>query len=319
MTTGEDGLYRFDALPEGAEYASLPGAQTVRRWRAEQGSLSGRTVTTTRCQPLILDGGPPQILSITPPPGMEDVSRTAKSRSSSRSRFSTALSRPDNHVTILRAPRSERPCRRFVDVAGRSRRAGGPVHTVRAVRQPFDLQPQNPGGSSGVKDRAGRPLSERGDVGSNFKTSDKIGPAILGYVPDLDRPVEARLLSGLISTRPWSLPMNNSMASGMTMRRLSTGDRVSVVESMWETLPVSMFLTRNNYSLTVDPPDNFVLHRRHPVAPACDYRTRGLAGQRDGARGEALPNPRCQPTDHRRSAGAAECRRWEARSGTPTP
>ena len=61
------------------------------------------------------------------------------------------------------------------------------------------------GGPSGVRDRIGRPLTPNGDVGSNFKTSDSIGPAIVGFVPDLDRPVEG--------TAPIRIDFNESLVA----------------------------------------------------------------------------------------------------------
>ncbi len=110
-----------------------------------------------------------------------------------------------------------------------------------------------------MRDRVGRPLSETGDVGSNFKTSDSIGPAIVGYVPDLDRPVEG--------TAPIRFDFNESIVSADEQLDGDGDDDAAILfwaqaggnNVIWQPLPVSMYLTRNNYSLTVDPVDGLEL------------------------------------------------------------
>ncbi|MFV2074286.1 MAG: Ig-like domain-containing protein, partial [Thermoanaerobaculales bacterium] len=205
---------------------------------------------------LILDGGPPQIVSIVPPPGMEDVSRTAA--------VEIVFSEP-LFGAVLPQGVSSSP---YFELIGPGGSAAGLWTSGfdNSGRQTVIFTPSAPyanqayyslkikGGPGGVRDRVERLLTPSGDVGSSFKTSDSIGPEVVGSVPSLDRPAEGEapirydFNEALTATDEQLDGIGDDDAAVLSWGKDDGGGGV-----IWQPLPVSMFLTRSSYSLTVDP------------------------------------------------------------------
>ena len=103
-----------------------------------------------------------------------------------------------------------------------------------------------------MRDRAGRPLTDSGDVGTNFTTSDTVGPVVTGSVPSLDRPVDPAAairfdFSELVTATPQDLDGSGPTPAAQLFWQ-QNGD------ATWQPVPVTMFLSRGGYSLVVQPP-----------------------------------------------------------------
>ncbi len=192
VTTGADGTFRFAALPTGAcalTAQDLTGQQFV----SLQTSLSGPNGHDNPLPDLVLDASPPRILEILPAPGTDEVSRTATVQIT----FSERL-----HPSVLPAGGPTSPFFALHD----AQQALAPGSWTAAIdssgHQIITFTPTQPyanqalyglsitGGAAGVRDRVGRPLVASGNVGSTFRTSDSVGPTVVGTSPTLARPVE---------------------------------------------------------------------------------------------------------------------------------
>jgi hypothetical protein len=256
MVTAADGAYRFDALPADVSYAVQAQTQDGLAVAGTGGTLVGPNGNDNEIPPLILDGGPPQILTIVPPPGMEEVSRTAT--------VEIVFSEP----LLAAVLPSGQPTSSYFELRGPGGLAAGVWNSafdaeghqvVRFVPSaPYDNRAvyslKIEGGSNGIRDRAGRPLTASGDVGSNFTTSDSVGPAVIGTEPTLLRPVEGGA--------PVRYDFNEAVIAtdeqldglgGDDAASLSWGQDDGAGGVVWQPLPITMFLTRSDYSLTVDP------------------------------------------------------------------
>ena len=103
-----------------------------------------------------------------------------------------------------------------------------------------------------MRDEAGRPLTDSGDVGSNFATSDTVGPVVTGSVPSLDLPVDPFApirfdFSEAVSATPGELDGSGPTPAAQLFWQQSGG-------TDWLPIPVTMFLSRGGYSLVVQPP-----------------------------------------------------------------
>ncbi|MEO1086182.1 MAG: Ig-like domain-containing protein, partial [Acidobacteriota bacterium] len=249
--TDENGYYEFPVLPVGGYGLSAQDNNGTQR-NSVGGSLSGPNGNANRIPDLILDGSPPRILNISPPPGLEGVSRTSAVEIlfSEPLRSNVLPSGSNGNKFRLRSANNVTPpgtWSHWVDAEG---------------RQVVRFQPSQPyenvtaysltifGSSNGVKDRIGRQLTQFGNVGSNFTTSDSVGPAVIGVVPELDRPVDPEA----------SIRVDFNEAVVATDEQLDGfgGDDAAVIQALngsgvWVDTPVTLFLTRQNYSLQVEP------------------------------------------------------------------
>ena len=253
MVTGEDGRYRFDALRVGG-YTIEAQDNNGDQFAKSGGSLSGPDGFLNSIPPLILDASPPRILSITPPTGSEGVSRRALVEII----FSERL-----HGSVL--PSGNNPSYFKLRSANGSLPAGSWTHSVDAGRQIVRFTPsanyENRTTYSltilgSVIDRQGRRLTDFGNVGTNFKTSDSVGPGVLGTVPSFDSPVDPAA----------SIRVDFTEAVTATHEQLDgdgVGDAATLLalknDGTWVELPVVLFLTRQNYSLQVEPLQGFVI------------------------------------------------------------
>jgi hypothetical protein len=256
MLTGEagtasHGMYAFDGLTLGTytvEAQSINGEA----WTVMTVPVGGPNGADHELPPMILDASPPRILTLTPENGSEDVSLTEVVEIV----FSEALhdavqSSPGSYFSIRSA--SEAPAlgswTTFVDTAtGRQ--------VVRFTpSQPYENETNYgvviDGGSYGVRDQMGRPLSS-GDVGSMFKTADRDGPKVIGSEPSLDRPVDPE--SGIrFDLNEWVTAGDNVLDSTEVKIEWQGA-------SGWNLLEVEQYYyTRSNYSVAFEPYTNVTL------------------------------------------------------------
>ena len=260
--TGADGSFRFVGV--------APGWCTVKAWqpggdgRAETSAMAhGPNGTENVLLPLVLDGAPPRIVSITPSPGMDRVSRSAAIEivfSEPLAPSSLPGSDTGGHVFALRSASGRTPAGAWnaaVDLATRRQ------HVTFTPSEPYDnftvYGLTVDAGGDGVRDLAGRLLAESGSVGSNFKTADTVGPEVIGTLPEVSRPVPP--LDPLRIDFNEALTVSEEALDGDGTDDAGElyweRDDAGVVE--WRPYPAGLHLTRNGYSLSVTPADGLVL------------------------------------------------------------
>ena len=258
ILTDADGAYRFDVLPTGGYRLDAQDTNGDQRAGA-QGTLVGPDGFDNPLPPLLLDAAPPRIVSIVPPPGLEGVSRTAT--------VEVVFSEP-LLSTVLPTGQSSSPYFHLTAADG-SAATGSWTSTIDAQGyQAVRFTPSSPyenfttytltirGGTGGIRDRIGRPLTESGDVGSNFKTSDGVGPEVIATTPSLDRPVDP--------ARPIRFDFNEAVEGpDEAFDGDGVGDAVVLegqrADGTWVALPVTLFLTRSGYSVQVEAVDGVTL------------------------------------------------------------
>ena len=240
--TDEQGRYSFDGLLEGA-YNLDARSDDGSRFAASSGVLIGPDGYLNEIPPLTLDGSTPRILSIAPAPGAERVSRSA----SVEILFSESLD-PD------RLPPRDTGAIQLLDAAGVRAAGVWSSDTNGSGRQVVRFAPttllQNDAlysltiraGPTGIRDRSGRPLATSGSVGSSFRTSDTVGPSILGVEPDLSLPVDPTA----------SIRVDFSEA-------VIASDTGPVAKLFWidgsgveRNVPIAVSRTRQNFSVRID-------------------------------------------------------------------
>ncbi|HSL84805.1 MAG TPA: Ig-like domain-containing protein, partial [Thermoanaerobaculia bacterium] len=251
ILTGADGTYRFDVLPTGG-YTVNARDDNGDQLGTASGVLVGPDGFDNPIPGILLDASPPRIVSIVPPPGLEGVSRTATVEIV----FSEPLA-----ATVLPTGQATSP---FFKLAAADGATASGSWTSALDPQGFQsvrFTPSVPyenfttysltikGGPSGVRDRIGRPLTPSGDVGSNFKTADGVGPEVIGTEPSLDAPVDPAV--------PVRFDLNEAVQGG---DELFDGDGVGDAVELygegsagWVRLPVTIFLTRSGYSVQMEP------------------------------------------------------------------
>ena len=257
VLTDDQGVYRFAGLPTGG-YSVNARSQNGDQIAAVGGSLVGPDGNDNEVPALILDAGPPRLLSIAPPPGFEGVSRTAAVELVFSEPLLAAVlpvnrANPAPYFSLRSATGASPPglWNSSLDAAGRqvvrfvpsTPYANFTVYSLTVV-----------GGAGGVRDRSGRPLTSSGNVGSNFKTSDSVGPAVIGTDPSLARPVDPAVpirfdFSEAVVATDEQLDGDLSGDAAELYWQHDTG--VPGAEPEWRRLPVVTYLTRNNYSLVV--------------------------------------------------------------------
>ncbi len=263
VLTDEQGVYRFTALSTGAFSISARN-NNGDQLASAGGVLVGPDGNDNLVPPMILDAGPPRLLSIAPPPGIEGVSRTAVvelvfSEQLLPGVLPVNYASPNHPYFQLRAASGTWPPGTWTSMVDADR------HQV--VRFTPSAQYENSaiyslvviGGPGGVRDRIGRPLTPSGNVGSNFKTADGVGPSVIRTEPDLGRPVDPQV----------TIRFDFSEAVYATDEQLDgdlSGDAVELYfqrtvggGTEWQRLPAVTFLTRSNFSLAVQPVEGFNL------------------------------------------------------------
>ncbi|MGV8042382.1 MAG: Ig-like domain-containing protein [Thermoanaerobaculaceae bacterium] len=272
---GADGVYRLSALPVGP-YALEVCDSTCEARVTSNGVLGGPHGTDHELPAVVLDAVPPTIVSITPPPGLEGVSRTAPVEIV----FSELL---DPAVLPVQGSSSL-----FSVGAPIGAAAGAWSATEVDGRQVVRFVPSQPyenltwygvtiiGGAQGVRDRAGRLLKQFGNVGSSFKTSDTIGPAVIGTEPTLARPVPPVGTVRVDFNEAVVIAAEGLDGDGVDdAGELFWGKDDGGGGIAWQPYPVVLQLTRSNYSLAVQPYTGINMtgdtgHRRLRVSRATD-------------------------------------------------
>ncbi|MGH9362991.1 MAG: Ig-like domain-containing protein, partial [Thermoanaerobaculia bacterium] len=254
VLTDERGEYRFGGLPTGG-YTVTARNNNGDQQAKVSGTLAGPDGNDNLVPALILDAAPPRLLSIAPPPGFEGVSRTAAVELVFSEPLDPAVlpvNRPNPHAYFsLRSATGNWA----VGLWNSSLDATG-QQVVRFVPStPYENSTVYSltvaGGSGGVRDRMARRLTTSGNVGSNFKTSDSVGPAVIATDPDLGRPVDpARPIRFDFSeaVRATDEQLDGDLA-GDAAELYWQRDTGSGPE--WRRLPITTFLTRSNFSLVV--------------------------------------------------------------------
>ncbi|MEO6325725.1 MAG: Ig-like domain-containing protein, partial [Thermoanaerobaculia bacterium] len=260
ILTDADGKYSFLVLPVGS-YTLMASSVDGQSVAQVSGSLVGPDGHDNLIPLLILDGSTPRLLSITPPPGQEGVSRGAA--------VEITLSEP-LMVDVL--PSGASAAYFKVLSATGSVPAGVWSSSVDPDRKqivrfvpsvPYENQTIHSitiiGGPGGVRDLAGRALTASGNIGSNFTTSDTVGPKVVATVPSLDRPVDPRAdirfdFSEKLTGTDAELDGDGVNDAAELFWGQNAGGGVT-----WRPLLITMFLTRGNYSLVVQQPQGLTL------------------------------------------------------------
>ncbi len=263
--TDSNGVYRFDALQHGAYVVSALSSNGQARGDLAV-ELVGDHGSVIQVDRIILDGGPPRIISSMPSPGMEDVSLTATIEIVFSEPLADAVNLNLDAFFSVESEPGVSPLgawTKYLDPSGQQ--------VVRFVLQtePTAETYQNfttysvlvKGGSSGVCDRADRPLTENPVSGWNFTTSDKEGPAVVATAPELDDRIDPVVPIRFDFNK--AVVISNEQLDGIgddDAAFLHWGEADGNGGQIWNedaTVPVSLYLTRNGYSLVVDPFDNF--------------------------------------------------------------
>jgi hypothetical protein len=259
--TGADGAFRFDGLAIGS-YALQARDANGDGLASRAGSLAGPQGTLHELGAIVLDAAPPRIVSITPPPGLEGVSRTAP--------VEIVFSEP---LAAAVLPTGQATASHFsLSAASGAAAAGTWSSFLEGTRQVVRFVPSSPyenqalyslriaGGPGGVRDLEGRPLAGSSSVGSTFRTSDGIGPAVIGTAPSLDQPVDPSVAIRVDFNEEVSGPASLFDGDGVGDAAALFWERdPGTGELEWAPLPVSLTLTRLGYSLAVQPAGGLAL------------------------------------------------------------
>ncbi len=243
-TTDSTGAYRFAVLRTG-NYAISATDASGQALASGGGALPGPNGTDFALPPLVLDSSPPTIVSIVPPPGSVGVSRNAPVEITFSELLLPAVLPSGGASAYFRlksASGSVPPgaWSAFVNASGRQVVRFAPAGLYESSTA-YSLTLA--GGPLGVRDLAGRPLAS-GDVGSNFTTSDGIGPTIVATAPDLGRPVDVAAalrfdFSEVVTAGP-------AASTQLFWQQSGSLD--------WQSIPITTSLTRGGYSVLLQPP-----------------------------------------------------------------
>ncbi len=246
LITGADGGFRFSGLAPGVYgivAQSLDGARIVHT----SGTLGSVHGTDYGLPPLILDASRPRILTLSPPNGTASVSRTAPveilfSEPLLAAVLPSGPASPFFHLTFGETPAAG-TWSSSVDAEGRQ--------VVRFTPTPryensttYSLRIE--GGPSGVRDREGRPLTDSGDIGASFTTSDTDGPRVVGTVPSFARPVDPQT--------PIRIDFGEVLVLSSAQLQAAVLFEWKNAAGSWAVHPVTVSLTRGGYSILVDQP-----------------------------------------------------------------
>lgn len=271
VLTDEEGRYRFDALEAGPITLDAQDVDGLAVGGLD-GALGGPHGTLHVLPELILDGFPPRILGIVPPPGMAEVSRSAVVEIAFSEQIPAPFLPDDAPMSgyfRLTRPRTDDdgPGDEPVDAIGT-----WDWYEDGLLRPVVRFTPDGPladnttyslaitTGTVGVTDLAGRMLSSQQVIGSSFTTADETGPVVLATVPSLEVPFDPEgtirfdFNEGLFGTDAQLGGDPADDAAAMFWGRDNGHGGWD-----WKPLPVSMILTRSNYSMVVDPDDSLLL------------------------------------------------------------
>ncbi|MBK9968899.1 MAG: Ig-like domain-containing protein [Holophagales bacterium] len=201
LLTAADGTFRFSALSPGA-YSIVAQSLDGERIASAVGSLGNAHGTDYALPALVLDASRPRIVSLTPPNGEPFVSRTAPVEIIFSEPLAAAVLPSGPSSAYFQLAYSGTPAAgswsSTIDAEGRQvvRFSPSPGYENSTV---YSLLVK--GGAAGVRDREGRPLTDSGDIGSSFTTSDTDGPRVVGTLPSLRAPSTRRRRSGSTSVR----------------------------------------------------------------------------------------------------------------------
>ena len=258
---GDDGVYHFSGLPLGT-YSLEICDYTCEAVANLTGVLTGPHGTDQELPAVVLDAVPPQVVAINPAPGLEGVSRAAAVEIV----FSELL-----NPAILPVGSAGG----LFSIASASGTTPAGLWTAAGDaegRQVVRFEPSGPyenltwysvtitGGQQGVRDRAGRLLKPFGNVGSSFKTSDTIGPAVIGTEPSLLRPVPP--LGTIRVEFNEAVVVGDEALDGDGLEdsaELFWEEGDGSGGGIWRPYPVVLELTLSNRSLTIKPYQNLTL------------------------------------------------------------
>lgn len=249
--TDANGEYSYDVLAVG-NYTLKAQDNNGDQVANAGGSLIGPDGYLNPLPAMILDASPPRILSIVPPVGTEGVSRLAPVEVVFSEPLASSVlpgSNGNGYFKLRSAAGATPPGTWSHSLDGQGQQV------VRFVPStPYDnlslYSLTIVGGSGGIRDQIGRRMTEFGNVGSNFKTSDSVGPAVIGTEPALDLPVnpEAPIrvdFNESVVAENEALDGDLHLDAATLYGENGNGDFVP--------LPVVLYLTRNGYSLQVEP------------------------------------------------------------------
>jgi hypothetical protein len=244
------GVYVFEGLPKGAytvSAASPDGSQIA----SHAGNLLDPNGNLNQIPALVLDGGPPKIVQMSPPSGASGVSKTTT--------VEIIFSEPLAAGFLPTGPSSQHFF--FRKSSGNVAVAGNWIHFPDSEgRQIVRFVPGQPLEDftlysltirGWVTDRVGRLLNPAGDVGSSFRTSDASGPTVLSTEPLLSRPVHPAASiridfnERVVASAEDLDGDGNADAAVLEARKL---------DGSWVALPSVYYLTRLNFSLQLDLP-----------------------------------------------------------------
>ncbi|MCL4806577.1 MAG: carboxypeptidase regulatory-like domain-containing protein, partial [Thermoanaerobaculia bacterium] len=246
LITGIEGTFAFSGLAPGPytiEARSVDGEKVA----SAAGTLGSAHGSDYALPPLVLDASRPQIVSLTPPNGASLVSRTAPVEIVFSEPLAPAVLPSGPTSTYFKLAFSGTPASgawsSALDTAGRQ--------VVRFTPSPryensttYSLVVK--GGPVGVRDREGRPLTDSGDVGASFTTSDTDGPRVVGTVPPLARPVDPGVSIRIDFGEVLVLTPAQLQSAVLFEWKATTG--------IWTSFPVTTSLTRGGYSVLVEQP-----------------------------------------------------------------
>ena len=219
VLTDEQGIYRFAALPTGA-YSISARNNNGDQLASAGGALVGPDGNDNLVPPMILDAGPPRLLSIAPPPGFEGRvahrrRRAGLLRAAPARRAAGQLRQPRHPYFQLRSASGTWPPGTWTSMLDADRHQVVRFIPQRAVRELRHLQPRSsPAAPAACATASGRPLTPSGNVGSNFKTSDGVGPSVIRTEPDLGAAGRSRgHRSASTSARRCTPPTSSSTAT----------------------------------------------------------------------------------------------------------
>ncbi|HPA50406.1 MAG TPA: carboxypeptidase regulatory-like domain-containing protein, partial [Thermoanaerobaculia bacterium] len=246
LITGSDGAYRFSGLAPGGYTIvaqSLDGSRIVRA----AGTLGDDYGEDYLVPPLILDGSRPRILTLSPPNGASSVSRTARveilfSEPLLPAVLPSGMTSSHFHLTFGETPAAG-TWSSSLDDQGRQVVQFTPTPEYESSTT-YSLRIS--GGLSGVQDREGRPLTDSGDIGASFTTSDTVGPRFVRTVPSFARPVDPETPIRIDFGEVLVLTTEQLQAAVLFEWKNTAG--------AWTVHPVEVSLTRGGYSILVKQP-----------------------------------------------------------------
>lgn len=253
--TDAAGAYRIDGLPTGT-YTISAASPNGEQIASGSGTLLPPNGSINTVAPLVLDGGPPKIVQISPPSGATGVSTTTLVEVIFSERLSPNFLPVNSSASYFALRRSSGNLlvagnwQSIEDAEGRQ------VVRFRPLEPLDDFALYSLVISGAVTDLAGRRLSASGEVGSSFRTSDGAGPTVVGTDPVLTRPVHPAAsirfdFNERVEASAEDLDGDGNADAAVLEAQKNDGS--------WVTLPAVYYLTRQNFSLQLDLPQGLTV------------------------------------------------------------